>query len=110
MGSYENIEKSSILKAVDDRLVILHGVWMELGLDQTTQLDKNKTIHNLLIELLDTMVEEEINAKEELLNRLEVNTKIAVSLSRDLEVDYQEPDNQLVLVKYEQAVRDEAVR
>ena len=44
MGSYENIEKSTILKAVDERLVTLHGVWMELGLDEATRLSKNKSI------------------------------------------------------------------
>lgn len=102
--------KEVLHRVVDDRVSQLYSLWNELGLDSKNKRQRNATIEKYFEELLDRMVEEEFAAKKKILDSLEVHTKKAVKLCRELGLTFEEPDSSLVLVQYEQAVRHEATR
>jgi len=109
MESDENMKKI-IHDIVDGRLGQLYGLWTELGLNQENKMERNKTIQTYFVDLLDRMVEEEFRSKKKILDSLESNTRRAFKLSAELGIPFTEPDSSLVLIYYEKAVRNEAVR
>lgn len=107
--SDENM-KNIIHDIVDERLGQLYGLWTELGLNQENKKERNKTIQTYFVDLLDRMVEEEFRSKKKILDSLESNTRRAFKLSAELGIPFTEPDSSLVLIYYEKAVRNEAMR
>lgn len=102
--------KDRLHQIVDERVENLYSLWSELGLDDKNKRGRNATIEKHFIQLLDQMVEEEFVAKKKILDSLELHTKKAVKLSKELGLTFTAPDSCLVLVQYEQAVRHEANR
>jgi len=102
--------KEILHRVVDDRVHKLYSLWNELGLDSRNKRERNATIEKYFEELLDRMVEEEYAAKKKILDSLEVHTKKAFKLCKELGMTFEAPDSSLVLVQYEQAVRHEAQR
>jgi len=109
MESDENMKKI-VHDIVDGRLGQLYGLWTELGLNQENKKERNQTIQTYFVDLLDRMVEEEFRSKKKILDSLESNTKRAFKLSAELGIPFTEPDSSLVLIYYEKAVRNEAMR
>lgn len=102
---------SQKLQAVgDERIERLFGLWEELGIDEQGREDRSQTVLKHVTDLMDKMVNEEIKAKKKILDSLEYHTKHALKLSKELGISFDVPDNGLVLVQYERAVRHEAKR
>jgi len=96
--------------AIEGRADQLEILWRELGFDEQGWTNRTNTVVKHVTDLLDKMVNEETKAKKNILDMLERHTKQAVKLSKELGVSFDEPDESLVLVKLEQAVRKEAER
>jgi len=98
----------SLSENLNEGLVELQSLWEEIGLDEKTQKDRNDTVQSHFRGLLDRMISEEKGLKKKLIDSLEGSMKICHKLSKEMGVSFEEPDESLVLIKLEHAMRVEA--
>jgi len=96
--------------ALNEGLVELYSLWDEIGLDDNTQKERKDAVQLHFRELLERMINEEKGLKKKLLDSLESSMKSCHKLSKEMGVSYEEPDQSLVLIKLEHAMRLEAKR
>jgi len=98
----------NLSETLNEGLVELQSLWEEIGLDEKTQRDRNETVQSHFRGLLDRMINEEKGLKKKLIDSLEGSMKICHKLSKEMGVSFEEPDESLVLIKLEHAMRVEA--
>jgi len=94
--------------ALNQGLVELYSLWEEIGLDENTQNERKDTVHSHFRLLLERMINEEKGLKKKLVDSMEASIKTCHKLSKEMGVSFEEPDESLVLIKLEHALRVEA--
>jgi len=94
--------------SLDKGLLELTKLWREIGIDNTTANERKKTVNFQFQNILDRMIKEENDWKSRLLDSLASNSKLCVKLSREMGVDYEEPDSNLPLLALQVCVKGQA--
>jgi len=105
MTSPEEI-KSILYGGVEE----LQSIWQEIGLDESSIRERQHTVKDHFKGLIERMLNEEKGLKKKLLDSLESNLKTCHKLSKELGLEFEEPDSRLVLLKLEHATKQEATR
>lgn len=95
-------------EALHEGLGELYSLWEEIGLDDKTQKERKVTVQEHFRGLLERMINEEKGLKKKLVDSLEVSMKNCLKLSKEMGVEFEEPDDSLVLIKLEHTMRVEA--
>jgi len=95
-------------EALHEGLGELYSLWEEIGLDDKTQKERKVTVQEHFKGLLERMINEEKGLKKKLVDSLEVSMKNCLKLSKEMGVEFEEPDDSLVLIKLEHTMRVEA--
>lgn len=98
----------NLKEALHEGLGELYSLWEEIGLDDKTQKERKVTVQEHFRGLLERMINEEKGLKKKLVDSLEVSMKNCLKLSKEMGVEFEEPDDSLVLIKLEHTMRVEA--
>jgi len=98
----------SLKDTLNEGIVELYSLWEEIGLDENTQKERKDTVQSHFRGLLERMINEEKGLKKKLIDSLESSMKSCHKLSKEMGVTFEEPDQSLVLIKLEHAMRVEA--
>jgi len=98
----------SLQSCLNKGLSELSKLWSEIGLDEEKTNERKKTVNFQFQNIMDRMIKEENNFKSRLLDSLESNSRICVRLSKEMGVNFEEPDSNLPLLSLQVSVKEQA--
>jgi len=98
----------SLQSCLNKGLSELSKLWSEIGLDEEKTNERKKTVNFQFQNIMDRMIKEENDFKSRLLDSLESNSRICVRLSKEMGVNFEEPDSNLPLLSLQVSVKEQA--